>query len=110
MWRMKPRRFFAVRSGDWKLVAHASWRDLPSCVPNPRLIHLSEDPQELRDLREKEPAKLAELQGLYDAWNKSLPEPLWTTDKSPEANAERQARIDRKAALEKIKAEAKPVK
>lgn len=94
-WRMKARDTWAVRMGDWKLVANKRWHDLPAGIPTPRLIHLAEDPGELHDLSAQEPAKLAELQGTYDAWAATLPEPLWSSDVSPEAVKARQERMKR---------------
>lgn len=94
-WRMKARNTWAIRMGDWKLVANNRWHDLPAGIPKPRLIHLAQDPGELTDLSEKEPAKLAELQNAYNAWVSTLPEPLWSTDVSPEATKARQERIKR---------------
>ncbi len=82
-----------IRMGDWKLVANNRWHDLPAGIPKPRLIHLATDIGELKDLSAEQPAKLAELQNAYDAWNRTLVEPLWESDKSPEATAQRQARI-----------------
>jgi arylsulfatase A-like enzyme len=99
-WRMKARDIWAIRMGEWKLLTHRGWHDLPPATPKPRLIHLTSDPQELHDLSEKEPAKLAELQTAYDTWAATLPEPLWTTDVSPEATAARQKRAKRTQASE----------
>ncbi|MFM2141870.1 MAG: Arylsulfatase precursor [Verrucomicrobiota bacterium] len=94
-WRMKARGIWAIRLGDWKLVTHNGWHEIPAAKPQPRLIHLASDPAELHDLSEKEPAKLAELQNAYNAWAATLPEPLWTTDVSPEAVKARQERVKR---------------
>ena len=94
-WRMTARGIWAIRMGDWKLVTHNGWHEIPAAKPKPRLIHLASDPGELHDLSEKEPAKLAELQNAYNAWAATLPEPLWTTDVSPEAVKARQERVKR---------------
>lgn len=94
-WRMTARGIWAIRMGDWKLVTHNGWRELPAAKPKPRLINLASDPGELHDLSDKEPAKLAELQSAYNAWAATLPEPLWTTDMSPEAVKARQERVKR---------------
>lgn len=88
-WRMTARGIWAIRAGDWKLVTHNGWHELPAAKPKPRLIHLSNDPGELHDLSAQEPAKLAELQALYDAWNTTLPEPLWSTETGPEGGKAR---------------------
>lgn len=92
-WRMTARGIWAIRMGDWKLVTHNGWHELPVAKPKPRLIHLASDPGELHDLSEKEPAKLAELQNAYNAWAATLPEPLWSTDVSPEVVKARQERV-----------------
>jgi arylsulfatase A-like enzyme len=94
-WRMTARGIWAIRMGDWKLVTHNGWHEIPAAKPKPRLIHLASDSGELHDLSEKEPAKLAELQNAYNAWAATLPEPLWTTDVSPEAVKARQERVKR---------------
>lgn len=94
-WRMTARGIWAIRMGDWKLVTHNGWHELPAAKPKPRLIHLASDPGELHDLSEKEPAKLSELQNAYNAWAATLPEPLWSTDVSPEATKARQERVKR---------------
>lgn len=94
-WRMTARGIWAIRMGDWKLVTHNGWHDLPAARPRPRLIDLANDPGELHDLSDKEPAKLAELQSAYNAWAATLPEPLWSTDVSPDAVKARQERVKR---------------
>jgi arylsulfatase A-like enzyme len=94
-WRMKPRDIWAMRMGDWKLVTHNGWHDLRPAKPKPRLIDLAADPAELRDLSAERPDKLAELKAAYDAWSRTLPEPLWSTDLSPEATKTRQQRAQR---------------
>jgi arylsulfatase A-like enzyme len=70
---------WAIRKGDWKLVASRIDQN------KPRLINLAADIAEANDLSDKEPEKLKELQAHYDAWNKEQAEPLW---KQP-ANANR---------------------
>ncbi len=52
----------AVRRGDWKAVSGGknTWH----------LYHLKDDPGELADLAEKEPAKLVEFMELWQAWAK----------------------------------------
>lgn len=99
-WRMKPRRIWAVRMGDWKLVSAHAWGDLPSSVGRPRLSNLADDPAERRDLSAQFPAKVAELQSAYDAWEKPLPEPLWAPDDGPDGQESRQKRSQRRAELE----------
>jgi arylsulfatase A-like enzyme len=97
-WRMKARNTWAVRMGDWKLVANNRWHELPAGIPQPRLINLAKDPGELHDLSSQHPEKLAELRAAYDTWATSLPEPLWATDVSPEAAQARLARMKRQKA------------
>ncbi|MFN7561647.1 MAG: hypothetical protein ACK5TH_07705 [Prosthecobacter sp.] len=92
---MTARGIWAVRKGDRKLVTHNGWHDLPAAKPKPRLIDLAKDPGELHDWSEKEPATLAELQNAYNAWAATLPEPLWSTDVSPDAVKARQERVKR---------------
>ena len=100
-WRMTARDIWAIRLGDWKLVTHNGWHDLPVAKPKPRLIDLANDSGELHDLSAKEPAKLAELQNAYNAWAATLPEPLWSTDVSPEAVKKRQERSKRPNKMKK---------
>jgi len=54
---------WAVRKGDWKLVVSKGGSG------KPELYDLSSDVGEQRDRAAAEPAKVAELQKLYDAWN-----------------------------------------
>lgn len=54
----------AVRSGDWKLVAlnkHSAWE----------LYDLKSDPTEVRDLASGQPAKVKELEAMWDSWAKA---------------------------------------
>jgi arylsulfatase A-like enzyme len=61
---------YAVRQGDWKLVK--AGLDL-----DPMLVNLADDPGEQVDLSEKEPAKAAALQKLWDRWNATMQPPRW---------------------------------
>lgn len=62
---------YAVRHGDWKLLVSLKGDG------KPELYNLRDDIGEENDLASKEPARVAELQALYDAWNaKNIP-PLW---------------------------------
>ena len=79
-WRLGPQ--MAIRKGDWKLAAYSyefAGEQSPdsAIVSPPRLYHLSEDIGEKTDLASAQPDKAKELQGLWDAWNKTLKEPLW---------------------------------
>lgn len=60
-WRFGPQ--WAIRHGDYKLVVG---RDGSG---RPELYNLHDDLGEERNLAESEPAKVAELQALWDAWN-----------------------------------------
>lgn len=62
---------WAIRHGDWKLVA--SRID----GKEPRLFNLAEDIGEAKDLAVKNPEKFKELKVLWDAWNKEQKDPLW---------------------------------
>jgi arylsulfatase A-like enzyme len=73
---------WAIRKGDWKLVASRIDQN------KPRLINLADDVAEANDLSEKEPEKLKELKADYDAWNKEQADPLW----KPPARPRRQQR------------------
>jgi arylsulfatase A-like enzyme len=62
---------WAIRKGDWKLVASRIDQN------QPRLINLVADIGEATDLSAKEPEKLKELTDDWQAWNKEQAEPLW---------------------------------
>lgn len=67
-WRFQSQR--AIRKGDWKLVRtlqDSRWR----------LYHLRSDIGESRDLSEREPGRVRELQEAWNAWNAELKNPLW---------------------------------
>lgn len=60
-WRLGDQ--WAVRNGDWKLVA--------SCLDGltPKLYDLSKDIGEANDLAASNPEKVVELKAEWDAWN-----------------------------------------
>jgi arylsulfatase A-like enzyme len=58
---------WAVRSGNWKLVASPQ---------NKELFDLATDPAEARDLAPSSAAKVAELTKLYDTWLDQMAEPM----------------------------------
>jgi len=62
---------WAVRQGDWKLVA--------SRIDGfkPQLFNLAEDIGEAKDLSAEHPEKVAELQAAWDAWNEGNAPPKW---------------------------------
>ncbi len=68
-WRFGPQ--WAIRKGDWKLVASQFDQN------KPRLINLAEDIAEANDLMDKEPAKAKELLAEWQAWSAQQAEPLW---------------------------------
>lgn len=75
--RLAPRELYfrfgvqhAVRAGDWKLVK--ATKDM-----KPMLVNLANDPGEQKDLTAENPAKAAELQGLWDRWNATMTPPRW---------------------------------
>jgi arylsulfatase A-like enzyme len=79
-WRLGPQ--MAIRVGDWKLVRYDIAADgkEKSKVPVPdvtplRLYRISRDPGERRDLWKRQPAKSAELLGLWERWNAELVSP-----------------------------------
>jgi arylsulfatase A-like enzyme len=97
---MKPRRIWAVRMGDWKLVSAHAWRDVPSSVGAPRLINLAADPAERHDVSAQFPEKRAALAAAYAAWERLLPEPLWAPDDDPAGGESRQKRTQRRNELQ----------
>lgn len=62
---------WAIRKGDWKLVASRIDQ------LKPRLINLAEDIAEANDLSDKEPEKKHELEMAWKAWSAEQSEPLW---------------------------------
>jgi len=79
---------WAIRKGDWKLVASRIDKNVP------RLINLAADIGESKDLAADEPEKLKELTDAWKAWNAEQAEPLW---KQP-APAAAAGRAQRRAA------------
>jgi arylsulfatase A-like enzyme len=74
---------WAIRDGDWKLVA--------SRVDNnqPRLINLAEDIGEANDLSSAQPQKLAELTAKWKAWNAEQMAPQWGSGSEGKAGAQK---------------------
>lgn len=62
---------WAIRKGDWKLVASRIDKN------QPRLIHLAEDIAEANDLSAKNPEKAKELLTDWKAWSAEQKYPLW---------------------------------
>jgi arylsulfatase A-like enzyme len=78
---------YAVRQGDWKLVK-------ASKEMSPMLVNLAADRGETTDLSAREPAKVRELQALYDQWNAGMATPRWEDrrwDGDEDRKAERKA-------------------
>jgi arylsulfatase A-like enzyme len=67
---------WAVRKGDWKLVASAV-----DGVRNVRLYNLKDDIGEASDLYAQKPEKVKELKDDWDRWNAKNIDPLWVPAK-----------------------------
>jgi arylsulfatase A-like enzyme len=78
---------WAIRDGDWKLVASRIDAN------KPRLINLADDISEANDLIEKEPEQAARLKAKWDKWNAEQASPLWV----PGNNAKKKAGKKKKA-------------
>jgi len=76
-WRCGPQ--WAARKGDWKLVVSKGGSG------RPELYDLAADPFEKKDLAGSEPARVADLQAAYDAWNVEQAKPL-AVDRPKTAN------------------------
>jgi arylsulfatase A-like enzyme len=82
-WRLGEQ--WAVRQGDWKLVRYDLAVDTAGVksaaasvkVTVPRLYNLIQDPGEVHDLAAERSDKVAELLGVWKAWNSTLARPLW---------------------------------
>ncbi len=66
---------WAIRKGDWKLVAS------PSLGREPQLFNLKEDVGESKDLTKAHPEKVSELLSDWKAWNAEQKPPLWIPPK-----------------------------
>ncbi len=69
---------WAIRKGDWKLVASRVDKNVP------RLINLADDVAEANDLSEKNPEKAKELLADWKAWSAEQKAPLWRPKKAAE--------------------------
>ncbi len=78
---------WAIRKGDWKLVASR-----PD-GKEPKLFNLKDDIGEAKDLTAANPDKAKELQAAWTAWNSELKPPLWKP-----APAQQQTKKKKKAA------------
>jgi arylsulfatase A-like enzyme len=79
---------WAVRHGDWKLVASA-----PDKLAT-KLFNLAEDVGEANDLSAKHPEKVEQLGALWKAWNAEQKDPLWP---APQRNRKQQRQQQRRA-------------
>jgi arylsulfatase A-like enzyme len=84
--------WWAVRSGDWKLVGDKA---------KVGLFDLSQDVAEKNDLAKARPEKLAELTKLHDAWLAEMPNPIKAGGKRygmepPAGSVPKKAKADRK--------------
>lgn len=67
---------WAVRKGDWKLVASSV-----DGVKMVKLFNLKDDIGEAKDLSAEQPEKVKELKAEWDKWNASNIDPLWVPAK-----------------------------
>ncbi len=79
-WRQGERH--AVRHGDWKLVTE------PGQAVD-ALFNLAEDIGEKNDLASREPATVAELRRLYEAWDAGMARPMWSPRARPASRTAR---------------------
>jgi arylsulfatase A-like enzyme len=82
---------WAVRQGNWKLVAGLDYdaNPLPPPQPNllkptaPQLYNLADDPGETKDLAAAQPERVRALKAAYDKWNAQNKEPSWVPNPNP---------------------------
>jgi len=96
-WRLGDQ--MAVRRGDWKLVRYDPAADgEPGPATTQRLYNIANDVGEAHDLIADEPAKAAELQAAWAAWDWKNVRPLWgSAKKQRAARAGGDARVKRRA-------------
>jgi arylsulfatase A-like enzyme len=73
----------AIRRGDWKLVCWGPTEKLAADETWPKLYNLAVDPGEARDLAAHEPARVAEFEAAWRAWDATLPRPAGTSGGQP---------------------------
>jgi len=88
---------WAVRHGDWKLVASRIDK------LNPQLFNLAEDLGEANDLAAENPEKVAELKAEWDEWNAENVPPKW---EAPKPRNQRQRGNRARRARQRARAEA----
>ena len=76
----------AIRRGDWKLVTALDQSTKPAVLTT-GLYDLAHAAAEQHDLSAEHPAKVKELQALWDEWNEHNVPALWTKDSKDEAPA-----------------------
>lgn len=69
----------AIRRGGWKLVRWGGSEKLDPTETWPKLYDLAADPGESRNLADVEPARVAELEAAWRAWDATLPRPVGTS-------------------------------
>jgi arylsulfatase A-like enzyme len=80
---------WAARKGDWKLVVSKGGSG------RPELYDLAADPGEKTDRAGSEPARVAELQALYNAWNVEQATPI-VADREKTAKKNRKGKPGRR--------------
>jgi len=83
---------WAIRHGDWKLVA-GNGGDL-----NGELFHLAEDISESKNLADQMPDKVSELKGLWDRWNAEQAPPSAPKEQNRQKKQNRRQRARSRAA------------
>lgn len=73
----------AIRRGEWKLVRYGGNEKIDANETWPKLYRLSDDIGEAKDLSQSEPAKVAELDAAWNAWNKELPSAKGSSGQQP---------------------------
>ena len=76
---------WAVRDGDWKLVASRLDGN------KPQLFNLAEDVGESKDLSAANPEKAEELRAAWEAWSKEQAAPLWGPGEPANNNKKKKA-------------------
>lgn len=84
-WRYSGGAGYAVRKGDFKLVKEEVRQGL-------FLFDLKNDPYEMNDLAAAMPAKVDELQKLYEEWDEGMVPPKWDDPHLPNVRKTRQER------------------